>query len=465
MDPSVIELAKDEFVSKAEQNGHQRLLKVMDQCFGVYTLGMSAVLAFAAFNGQVTWKAVIGQLVYPGSHLFLSQIAFRLKRRRKLEIFRTVFSSCVLSPIGFLLVDGVLDQYWTNFLLTAIAGPILVSSSSSNIQLSRALVILNTFCMFVTVALTSKSINWYSFVTFTGLALMLGLFIVQTLEVLMLSFRREHIRALELVESQKLVFTQHQALLATSKMSALGEMAGGVAHEINNPLAILQMLAYQLKKAATEEVKADKLQSMAEKVLNTTQRISKIVKALRTFSRDAHQDAFVSSSIKQAIDDVLILCNEQLKQSGIELIVEGMEIDVSIQMNATEISQALASLITNAKEAVLKVEEKWIKLSLSESHDLIEIRVTDSGHGISDEIRGKVFQPFFTTKDVGEGAGLGLSVALGIARQHEGDLVLDNDSVHTCFVLSLPKSQAARLGLQTQFDVQYAFSKIFRGPK
>jgi signal transduction histidine kinase len=101
----------------------------------------------------------------------------------------------------------------------------------------------------------------------------------------------------------------------------------------------------------------------------------------------------------------------------------------------------LLNLLNNAHDAVEKVPDRWIRISAADLGKDVEIRVADSGPGISPGLRERIFQPFFTTKDVGKGTGLGLSVAKGIIESHAGWLGLNPSPEETCFVIQLPKSQ------------------------
>jgi C4-dicarboxylate-specific signal transduction histidine kinase len=228
-------------------------------------------------------------------------------------------------------------------------------------------------------------------------------------------------------------------LVTTAKMSALGEMAGGIAHEINTPLGTIGMIAEQIKELVNEEtVEREMISEMSEVVGLTVQRISSIIQGLKTFSRDGSRDSFSNTSLKQIIDNTLTLCREKLKNSSVKLILDSIDDDISIQCQPVQISQVLLNLVSNACDAVSRLQEKWIEISTERQGDMIRILVTDSGGGISREIRNKLFEPFFTTKDIGKGTGLGLSIAKGIAEAHQGQLTLDDGCVNTRFVLNLP---------------------------
>ncbi|MES2503429.1 MAG: AAA family ATPase [Myxococcota bacterium] len=228
-------------------------------------------------------------------------------------------------------------------------------------------------------------------------------------------------------------------MVAQSRLAALGEMAGGVAHEINTPLASIELIVGRLSKLAEQEpVDAAQLASLSALVGKTVNRIASIVRGLRTFSRDGAQDPFLPTNVKQIVDDTLALCSEKFKNAGIDI---GVLVDeqLSIDCRATQISQVLLNLMNNACDAMENNEQKWIRIEASSQDTMVEITVTDSGVWASEEAKKMIFQPFFTTKEVNKGTGLGLSVSQGIIASHGGVLELDMKTVNTQFVIKLPK--------------------------
>jgi PAS domain S-box-containing protein len=231
------------------------------------------------------------------------------------------------------------------------------------------------------------------------------------------------------------------AVAQSSKMSALGEMAGGLAHEINSPLAILVMSADALKRRLSSDPNVDeKSIHYLERMRATTFRIAKLVKNLQAFSTDSSSLELESVQLSGLIQTTLELCHEKLKTQGIR-VVTNVEEDTYLVCNSSSISQALFNLISNSADAVRDQLEKWILINVLDTQDFVVLSVTDSGPGIPENIKDKVMQPFFTTKEVGDGQGLGLSVAKGLIEAHGGKIQLDQSSGNTCFVLSLPKNQ------------------------
>lgn len=241
-------------------------------------------------------------------------------------------------------------------------------------------------------------------------------------------------------EKTKQLFEAEGKMITSAKMSALGEMAGGIAHEINTPLGAIGLIADQLGEVIHEEPLDKKfLQDQIKTIGDIVHRIGVIIHSLRTFSRDGSKDRFESVPAKAIIDGTLRLCKERLKNNGIEFQLGDIANDLKVRCQEIPISQVLLNLIGNSCDAISAQEKKWIKLTTAEKDGQILFVIEDSGKGIPAEIREKIFQPFFTTKDIGKGTGLGLSISSGIAKAHGGELRLDDQSSHTKFILQLPK--------------------------
>lgn len=247
--------------------------------------------------------------------------------------------------------------------------------------------------------------------------------------------RKVEARTAELKEAQG-------ALLNSGKLMALGEMAGGIAHEINNPLAIIKTRSEQLREIV-DDVPLDVtlIKAITSDVEKTTDRIARIVQGLRTFSRDGSSDPFQAVNLRELVSDTISFCHERFRSCGIELRVEPIDESLQFEGRATQISQVLLNLLNNAHDAIFNSQEKWVKVSALRAGENIEIRVVDSGAGIPVEIQKKIFQPFFTTKEIGKGTGIGLSISFGIVRAHHGEIRIDDKCANTCFIVRLPLQQ------------------------
>jgi signal transduction histidine kinase len=250
-------------------------------------------------------------------------------------------------------------------------------------------------------------------------------------------------RTQSLKESQETIIQQQQTLISTAKFSALGEMAGGIAHEINTPLAIISLRASQLEECILDnDIDSLDFLKMIEAIKKTTDRIAKIIQGLRFFAREGHDLPFEEISVKHLINETLSLCHEKMHNHGV--LIETMDSDYfhnsSIRCRSVEISQVLLNLFNNSFDAVQETKDKWIKIAVEEFTEYVSISVTDSGPGIPVELHEKILQPFFTTKEIGKGTGIGLSLSRGIITSHNGKLFLDTESPNTRFVVLLPKS-------------------------
>ncbi len=246
------------------------------------------------------------------------------------------------------------------------------------------------------------------------------------------------------VEAQRLIQEQGLKMVSSSRLSALGEMAAGIAHEINNPLAIIHARAALLRDfAKSKELDASSVTVTAEKIESTVMRISRIVKSLKQFARDGSGDPFEVVPLARIIDETLDLCKERFKHSQVGITIEAVNPAAIIRCRPGQISQVLVNLLNNAFDAAVLQPTKWIQLSVVEEEDQISVLVSDSGSGIPVEIENKIMQPFFTTKGVGQGTGLGLSVSKGIVDSHGGTLRLDRSRPNTTFLVTLPKVPTA----------------------
>jgi PAS domain S-box-containing protein len=242
-------------------------------------------------------------------------------------------------------------------------------------------------------------------------------------------------------EVEKELEIERSKSIQAGKMATLGEMAGGVAHEINNPLAAIDGLSRRIEISLKKDpIPIEKVSTHIEKVRKHTQRIAKIVTGLRSFSRDGSQDPFEKVELSEVIKDSMELCHERIKNRGIKLVgFESLAHLPVVEGQQIPLTQVFVNLLNNSHDAIRDLEERWIKFDSEENENFIIINITDSGAGIPVEIRDKILQPFFTTKPVGVGTGLGLGIIVGILQKHNGNIKVDGSCKNTRFVITLPK--------------------------
>lgn len=240
--------------------------------------------------------------------------------------------------------------------------------------------------------------------------------------------------------AESLVASQQEKLNYNSKMTALGEMAGGVAHEINTPLSVIMLLADSLEMASEKELTPKFVSGISEKIIHTVNRISKIVQGLKKFSRNNQHESKSFSSLVEIAQETVNFCEDSLKNENIKVYLNSNLANPLVKCWQVEISQVLLNLLNNSKDSIRVLPEKWIKIDLSEENEQLIVEFTDSGAPISEEIQNKIFHPFFTTKPVGAGTGLGLSISIGIVHAHGGTLEYDRSSPNCKFVLKIPRN-------------------------
>jgi PAS domain S-box-containing protein len=245
----------------------------------------------------------------------------------------------------------------------------------------------------------------------------------------------------DLITAKSLIEAQTQKIALAAKMSALGEMAGGMAHEVNNPMGIIHARASDLMEIAEncETVPAELVRTTMDKIRKTSSRVTTITMALRRFARETRGDAAQDTGVGEILDETLPFCMERLKQSSVELRIAPVAKSLRIDCRPTEISQVILNLLNNAVDAVGPLPNKWVEVQVRGVEEEVEISVMDSGSGIPEKLRDKIGQPFFTTKMIGQGTGLGLSISKGIIEAHGGRLSLDAECEHTRFLVRLPK--------------------------
>ena len=222
-----------------------------------------------------------------------------------------------------------------------------------------------------------------------------------------------------------------------ARVSVLGEMAGNIAHEINNPLQVISIRLELIQKSLKMGQDLDKIEANIDIASQTVFRISKIVKGLKALSREGDADPFAPVTIQEILDNVLVLCQGSLKNSMISLECSCQQPNFKVECRAVQVTQVLLNLINNAHDAVKDSREKWIRLDIQIVGEEVEFRVRNSGPKISNQLVAKIFDPFYTTKRAGEGTGLGLSISLKIAKEHHGSLYVDLNDEHTCFVFRI----------------------------
>jgi PAS domain S-box-containing protein len=248
----------------------------------------------------------------------------------------------------------------------------------------------------------------------------------------------------ELKNAQAQIVDQEMQLVNASRLSAIGEMAAAITHEINNPLAVIlgrtEMIQALLAKNQTDQATLTRL---VDTIQTTAKRIEKIIRGMKTLAHHSRDDEPMTiTRVAEIVVDSSELCAQRFRNHGVRLAVPEVDPQLTVECRSHEIVQVLVNLLNNAFDAVEKLDERWVQITVTSNTDFIELAVTDSGKGIPLEHQTKLFQPFFSTKRVQYGTGLGLSISRSIVKKHHGDLLYDAENPNTRFIIRLKRRQS-----------------------
>ncbi|MBL7672356.1 MAG: PAS domain S-box protein [Bdellovibrionaceae bacterium] len=244
----------------------------------------------------------------------------------------------------------------------------------------------------------------------------------------------------ELRKKELEIAEQKVKIAANSKMNALGRMASGIAHEINNPLTVVYGQASLLQKMVSDDhLEKAKILTTAQSMEKMCERIVRIINGLRAFSRDGANDPLEFAPASKILNETLSFCQGRIQRFGITLVADEISENIEFYCRPVQISQVLLNLLNNSIDSVKDMENGRIQIKLVDTPDSVGFSITDNGPGIKKEHVANLFTPFFTTKDIGNGTGLGLSIAKGIMDSHGGSICLNTDIAETCFIFLLPK--------------------------
>ncbi len=230
------------------------------------------------------------------------------------------------------------------------------------------------------------------------------------------------------------------ALHSAEKLASIGQLAAGVAHEINNPLGTIMVYAGLLKKLVDKHKIVEDISYDLDMIMGEANRCKAIVANLLNFARQGKLNISTFDIFAETRNIVKKL-DTSGKFTGIK-IIDHLPKSGMIQGDRDQVEQVLANLLLNAADALRKSETKVISLSCEDLGESIKVFIADSGEGIKKENYGKLFTPFFTTKEAGRGTGLGLAIAYGIMKMHKGDInFVSEEGKGTEFFIRLPKKQ------------------------
>ncbi len=394
-----------------------------------------AAILFAVcivLNSEHKFLCSLLVVVYIGLNVILSKIFGRFIGHPRYLYFETLkFAIHCVYVLGVSIFFEKQSLFWLMHFIYLFRLPLVFSKQA---QYMAAILVMALASSFV----ASFSSSRWTDALFPG-ALVFGIgWLFQAIVDFLKKIISEREQNLLTIEEQQLQIVQ------TSKFAALGEMAGGIAHEINNPIGVIALRANQAKRLLeTEKCHDPRITEFLQTIEDTVVRIEKIVNGLQRFSRSGNVENMTDTSVRAVIKSTMDLCEERFKNHNIKLIVDDIPSSVRVECREVQISQVLLNLLSNARFVVRELEgERWVKVKFTEYPDEVAIAVSDSGPGIPKDIQSQIMNPFFTTKQIGEGTGIGLSISKGIAEDHSGSLYLDTSQQHTTFVLKIAKKHS-----------------------
>lgn len=248
-------------------------------------------------------------------------------------------------------------------------------------------------------------------------------------------------------------FIHEEDLLGKAKFFELGMMSAGIAHEINNPLTIIQARTTQLLRIYRNPDQQKELAYGLQQILYTTERIDRTIKGVRNVFYQQDQLPHERLELKSILDNVLVFCGQRLKNHGIELRMMDVE-GVYLRGHEVQLEQVFVNLINNSLDAIDEQGEKWIEISTVPKAGYVDIYFKDSGDGISPEVAEHMMEPFFSTKG-NKGTGLGLTLINAILHKHGGNISYVSNAPHTTFLIELPLDERDEKGVDYEsFSIQ-----------
>lgn len=240
----------------------------------------------------------------------------------------------------------------------------------------------------------------------------------------------------------------HEKILQTDKLATLGELSAGISHEINNPLTVAYGYAQNIEwmLESSEDSSSDELKLSAKRVTHSLEKISSIISNMKTYVRtdDDHREFCDLRDVVRAASE---LTHTGITKDKVELLIQAPNEALLVQGNRIELEQVLVNILKNSFDAIsdAKVEQGSVKIVLERRENAIAVQVYDNGPGVAADAATKIFQPFYTTKELGKGSGLGLSISQRLIEKHRGSLHLLPHKGGACFEIELPTMEMSSM--------------------
>lgn len=416
-----------------------------------------AIICFFFYDQLKSANRIIQALtlIIIASNIIRAKIAKNILKRGALPVFQrglklAIYTNSLCWGMIFFIASYESQSEGLVFMVTMTILMFFIAASLATLAYIKSVFYFHQIVILVpTVAL-------FLYQDFTGINTKTSIFVILYVLVILYqirqyaTYRNEIVERLanqlrlmdsneELKKKQELLIDQTEKLIETSKQSALGEMAGGLAHEMNNSTMVILGSAQQVERELTNAgTLTPKNEKRIQNIVDAVMRMKTVIDGLKYYAREMENEEKFEASLSSIIERTLHYSQEMLRAHSTTLQVEKIP-DINVYCRPFQITHVLFHLIKNADEALKEVEprDRWIKLEAYSEDSKVKINILNSGVKLPKEIQQKLFQPFFTTKEVNEGGGLSLCSSKGIALEHGGDLYFNDGFSHTCFTLEL----------------------------
>ncbi len=248
--------------------------------------------------------------------------------------------------------------------------------------------------------------------------------------------------SIDIEKYKKQIESDQNVILQNSKMATIGEVTATISHEINNSLMAIVMASVVINQDLEKDCRSPSIEVSLNVINKTTQNMSALIKNIKKFSFNGQEKfQLVSESPFSLIQQSIEICSHLSKKMNIKTEhISNIHPDAKFNIPSSELGQILLNLIKNALDHVEKLEKqsRWIRIESNIVHGTLHIAVFNGGDKPSKEIQKKLFTPFFTTKDIGKGTGIGLSLSKKMMENASGKIYFDNSQEEICFKIELP---------------------------
>lgn len=243
----------------------------------------------------------------------------------------------------------------------------------------------------------------------------------------------------ELKNAREALSRQAERAHAYSRMAALGQLASGIAHEINTPLAAISASA-ELALAHLETIEATDvtITEAFSTIVSTSDKIAQIIKTLKSVTAGDLEDRLSLQTLQTLVVNAADICGDRIRRSNIELKIENDEVKTQVFCRAPELSQALLNVLHHACDSVEQMGERWIRVEVKTEGQLVQLRCTDSSPKVDEAVRQAMFENLYSVKNCESGLSLNLSVTRDIIARHGGRFTYEPHGDHSSFVITLP---------------------------